>query len=63
MVSRPRLWVSFRAQNCARLGPSMLNPHGMVSRHRMPAPSPPWTPFLSLQIKKQQKKPRYLDPF
>lgn len=23
----------------------------------------PWTPFLSLQIKKQQKKPRYLDPF
>lgn len=30
-----------RARNCARLGLSMLNPHGMVSRDRVPLPQGP----------------------
>lgn len=52
-----------RARNCARLGLSMLNPHGMVSRYRVPsARDLRGSPFLSLQIQEQQKKPRYLDP-
>ena len=37
-------WVSPGPQNCARLGQSMLNAHGMVSRHRV-HPPPVETPF------------------
>lgn len=56
MASRPRPWVSSGAQNCARLGLSMLNPHGMVSRYRVPPPQEPErTPFLSLQIKNSKR--------
>lgn len=46
-----------RARNCPRLGLSMLNPHGMVSRYRVPSPRDlRGSPFLSLQIQEQQKE-------
>lgn len=47
-----------RARNCARLVLSMLNPHGMVSRDRVPPRDPVSVPA----DQEQQKKPRYLDP-